>query len=374
MQKRDRLYSLDALRGLAALAIVFWHWQHMFFNPALGRVVYDRAAQPFYHAFYYLYNFGDRAVTIFFVLSGFVFYWLYSEALRGGSVRAREFVGLRISRLFPLHWATFALVVALQAIYTSRIHCLFVYPRHDWFLAGQTLLGVSSWIPHNIYGFNGPFWSVSIELLLYLFFLLICRFLSTSIWPALVMVFLGLALRHAHGGLGQGLQGFFMGGLAYHAFCWVRTRERALAWLAATGLATLAGWGCLSLLASALHLDEYPLEPVFAGIIVFIALAERRFPGLRTGLSRLGDISYSVYLLHFPLQLVFVLVNLGFGGDSAVFNRGWTLVLFMATLIPLGFLSYRYFELPALRFLRARLERPKAPAPALLPVVPAVPS
>ena len=30
VSRLERVYSLDALRGLAALSLVFWHWQHFF--------------------------------------------------------------------------------------------------------------------------------------------------------------------------------------------------------------------------------------------------------------------------------------------------------------------------------------------------------
>jgi len=370
LKSSKRLYSLDALRGIAALSIIFWHWQHMFFNAGLGKIVYVRSAQPLYPFLRYLYHYGDRAVTLFFVISGFVFYWLYAESIGARTVSPRAFVSLRISRLFPLHVLTFALVIGLQAVYSGPAHVLFVYPRHDLLLAVKTLLGVASWLPNSISGFNGPFWSVSIELLLYLIFFLTCRFVSASLGFALVMVFLGLALHHLHPELSQGLKGFFMGGVAYHVFCWIRTRGNALAWVVGSGLGTLAGWVALAWLAPVLHMDLYPPEPIFAGAVVFAVLAEHRFPTFRTGLSVLGDISYSVYLLHFPLQLVFVLVNRALGGQPEIFYQTWTLLLFLAVLVPLAFLSYHGFELPALRFLRGRLERPKVPASAGLAGVP----
>jgi uncharacterized membrane protein len=28
----ERLHTLDTLRGIAALSVVFWHWQHFFYD------------------------------------------------------------------------------------------------------------------------------------------------------------------------------------------------------------------------------------------------------------------------------------------------------------------------------------------------------
>jgi len=63
-------------------------------------------------------------------------------------------------------------------------------------------------------------------------------------------------------------------------------------------------------------------------------------------------------------------VNGALGGKTEVFYRNWTLVAFFATLVPLSFLSYRFFELPALKFLRSRLD---GPGPEAKPVPEAVP-
>ena len=46
----ERLYSLDVLRGIAALAVVFWHWQHFFYigDTAIG---FETREQPLFNAF-----------------------------------------------------------------------------------------------------------------------------------------------------------------------------------------------------------------------------------------------------------------------------------------------------------------------------------
>ena len=77
---RPRLYSLDALRGLAALGVVLWHWQH-FFTKGMG-LPYHAETLPFFGLLFPFYRFGWLAVFLFFSLSGFVFFWLYAQGLR----------------------------------------------------------------------------------------------------------------------------------------------------------------------------------------------------------------------------------------------------------------------------------------------------
>ena len=67
------LHSLDFARGVAALAVVLWHWQHFFFNGSVPGV-FQREAQPFYSVLFLFYEKGWFAVDFFFALSGFVFF------------------------------------------------------------------------------------------------------------------------------------------------------------------------------------------------------------------------------------------------------------------------------------------------------------
>lgn len=86
------LYSLDFARGVAALAVVLWHWQHFFFNGSVPGV-FQREAQPFYSVLFLFYEKGWFAVDFFFALSGFVFFWLYADPIRQRSVSTRRFSG-----------------------------------------------------------------------------------------------------------------------------------------------------------------------------------------------------------------------------------------------------------------------------------------
>jgi peptidoglycan/LPS O-acetylase OafA/YrhL len=72
----------------------------------------------------------------------------------------------------------------------------------------------------------------------------------------------------------------------------------------------------------------------------------------------LGDISYATYLLHFPLQLVFVLIALRYGLPPAFFMQGWVLIAFYAALIGLGAAVYYGFERPMQDWLRGRKAEP----------------
>ena len=102
MKQHDRFAGLDALRGLSALGVLFWHYGAHFGVTPLATWL-----SPFYTAGLYL-------VDVFFVLSGFLLGTLYIEP----SIW-RAFLFKRVTRLFPLHWMTLIVVAMLQHWYTQ---------------------------------------------------------------------------------------------------------------------------------------------------------------------------------------------------------------------------------------------------------------
>jgi peptidoglycan/LPS O-acetylase OafA/YrhL len=97
-----RLYSLDALRGVGALAIVVWHWQHFYAIGGTWAAGWSRAAEPLYPFLKPFYEEGWVAVDLFFAVSGFVFFWLYLEPVARREIGAGTFARQRFSRLYPL--------------------------------------------------------------------------------------------------------------------------------------------------------------------------------------------------------------------------------------------------------------------------------
>ncbi len=183
----ERLYLLDLLRGLAALAVVFWHWRH-FFSIGTEPAALQMDRMPFFSLFSPLYKVGGLGVEMFFSLSGFIFYWLYARRVANGQISGREFFILRFSRLYPLHLATLIAVALGQVAYSRMTNTPFVYAFNDAYHLGLNLLFAFSWGMEKGYSFNGPAWSVSVEVALYGLFFLLSRYLPAraavrSAWP-----------------------------------------------------------------------------------------------------------------------------------------------------------------------------------------------
>ncbi|HEY5239459.1 MAG TPA: acyltransferase [Rhizomicrobium sp.] len=363
-----RLTSLDGLRGIAALAVVVWHWQHFFAVGGMWQQGWQRTAQPFYWLLKPLYIQGWAAVDLFFVLSGFVFFWLYSEGVRTRAVSGRQFALLRFSRLYPLHLVLLLLVAGMQFLIFRAYGNFFIYQANDVPHFVAHLFMVQNWWPRSEQTFDGPSWSVSIEVLLYLIFFLLCRVGLKRRGQILIVALAGAALLPFDEHIGRGISGFFMGGFVFTLWDSLRGNARAPMISRALMIAALAGWiGLFAMLyADSPWLDggegngtfllafDFGLCPL---TVLVLALREHLHGRASAPLAHLGDISYATYMIHFPLQLLLALIALHVGLTARFFMQGWVMIAFYAVLIALGTASYRFFERPMQHWIRDRRSR-----------------
>ena len=384
-----RLYSLDALRGLAALSVVFWHWQHFFALTGTWQDGWERAWQPFYWALKPLYEAGWAAVDLFFALSGFVFFWLYGEGIAARGMGAARFALLRISRLYPLYFATLAGAALLQFLFWRRTGQYFIFESGDWQRFAAGLLMAQQWLPPTEEQFfDGPAWSVSIEVLLYILFFLFCRAGLARPRNMVVVALLAIAVIPFNEFIARGLMGFFIGGAVWRATEWVKPRSGAKGIARLLAGAALLGWGLavaedytgiahgfaywaaghLSPEIGRFYIGEsddlfllpfiFILSPL---TIAALALNEQLLGWRFRPLSFFGDISYSAYLLHFPLQLVLVLMALRFGWTPMAFMTPLAILGFFALLIAIATASHYGFERPLQNIIRDEFGRRAAP-------------
>jgi peptidoglycan/LPS O-acetylase OafA/YrhL len=337
-----RIVAIDALRGLAALVVVLWHWPHFFQLQAT-----PDAALPLYALLWPFYRYGAWGVDLFFCISGFVFYTQYADAVARRTLSPFAFARLRFSRLYPLHLVTLLYVAALQPAFFHQTGHAFVYS--DTSLPSFVLqLGLASNWWTRPYSFNGPVWSVSVEVLLYASFFLLARFGGIRPLVLLVIAVAGIFLMPVNEDVARGLAAFFVGCLCGIAVARVKAGEFDLgAWLALVAVAAL--WSQTGISRAELIVKWL----LFPGLVVVLALGDHRLRAVSGRLHWLGDISYSSYLIHFPLQLTLVVLAAATGA-AIDFTQPWVLAAFFAVLICLSLISFHWLERPAMRWLRAR--------------------
>lgn len=348
-----KLLGLEVLRFASALAVLFFHYSH--FAQMAGIAPVERGAIPYYGLLWPLYDYGQYGVQIFWGISGYIFFWKYGAAIHSGAVTAGRFFRLRFSRLYPLHLITLLGVIGLQAAHRQLTGSDFVYPAQDAGLLVRQLLLATDWGPAPPMSFNGPIWSISAEVAIYaVFFLAVGRFLPSR----------GLCVAVVLGGLALQLAGldwvsiacatyFFAGGLA--ALTPAGSERKAGLILAALAI-VCAATGMLG------DRDKLPMILLVA-VPCLLVLMARDLPML-TRLQRpiqfAGNLTYSSYLLHFPLQLLLA-ICVAASGITPVLTSPAFLAAYLGATLGAAALSYRFFELPAQQWLRRRvIKRPAA--------------
>lgn len=329
------LKPLTGLRGLAAWYVVLFHIRLSTPMPAPLLAVLGK---------------GYLAVDLFFMLSGFVLWLNYAERLRGeGLAGAPAFLWRRVARIWPLHLFVLggAVAFALALVAAGRPNPV-DYPFSQLPLH---LLLVQNWGFTDDLAWNDPAWSISCELAAYLLLPLLCLSVDWRRLPvgALVLVLLLLAGALAlifgaaalprlgddipHFGLVRCLVEFAMGTI----LCALWQQGVRPLWPALGAVSAAIGW------AAGLP-EPFAVPLLFAGLL--LALANSRLLSDPVTLW-LGEVSYSIYLAHF---LLFVLFKLLFVSDPA-HVPGPMLGLFLLLVLAASALLHRFVERPAQRLL-----------------------
>lgn len=358
---KGRCLSLDALRGVAAFAVLIFHFTHFYSvqptRPIAGARLFDAALWP-------IYDYGWMAVDLFFQLSGFVFFWLYAATIAERRIDFPGFFGLRLSRLYPLHLATLLIVAVEQSAYGRMMGGSFVYAAQDgWHFALNLVMANGMPIAHGE-SYNGPSWSLSVEMALYVLFFLSVRAGGARLGWALAMVVAGLAVYKMDSGLGRGVSSFYLGGLLFlllQRFGMARFRQGAVLLSVATVLAALVLWRighAYPALAERRMSFGVQLLLRFLAFPALIAAAlalEGAMAPLWRRVVWLGDISYSIYLLHIPVQIALVLASASLAVGYGWLVTGFGLATYLSLVLIAGWCSFHAFEQPARRRLNHML-------------------
>lgn len=362
---------LDGLRGVAALLVVWYHLFEAF------------ATSPVDQRF----NHGYLAVDFFFLLSGFVIGYAYDERW-GRGLRMRDFIKRRLIRLHPM--------VVLGALLGAA--AFFVQGSVRWngeqvstgmvlaaLLCGLLLIPAWPGAGHEVrgngemYPLNGPGWSLFFEYLGNLLYMLLLRRLPTR-WLTLLVALTGAALAtfaigdlsgYGHLGVGWTLAGSnFPGGMLRLLFAFPAglllarrfrpVRIRGAFWLCSLSLAVLLAMPYIG--SEQNHLFN-GLYDTLSTLLLFPLLLWLGASGHATDAATartcgfLGDISYPLYMVHYPSMYLFY---------AWVWNHGYTFsevwpvaaALFAGNIL-LAWFVLKIYDEPLRRLLTARFLRPR---------------
>ena len=146
-RRRPRLAALDALRFLAAVAVMLFHYT------AAEKLLWGNPSRLEFPTMNLLTRYGYLGVQLFFVISGFVI--LMTAYGRG----VEEFVASRVARLFPAYWVAVVGTFVLQSFWHGDRESSALQA-----LVNLTMLQGAVDVP----GVQGAFWTLWVELKFYL--------------------------------------------------------------------------------------------------------------------------------------------------------------------------------------------------------------
>lgn len=338
-----RLYTIDLLRFLAAIAVVFYHY----------------TARPSHNDFpnlAQLTQFGYLGVPLFFMISGFV---IFASAEKGS---ASQFVISRATRLFPAFWVGVT-VTALIIYLTERSHTPI-----SQYLANMTML--NDYL--GVKNIDGVYWTLQAELKFYfcVFLLLTLGLFSKhklwlSGWLALTTLYTFTKQPFFFPWLiNPNYSAYFISGIAFYliykeggskynlmvlitamALCLYHSHHQASEFIT---LSKRSDFWVVAGFITAFHLT-----------FLLIALRKWTLAPAAT-YTMLGGITYPLYLIHNRAGKSLL--------DTYSTSESYSIMAFAMTVgaLLLAYLIYRFIEPPLAKILKASLKKVVAkiiPAP-----------
>jgi peptidoglycan/LPS O-acetylase OafA/YrhL len=377
--------NLTALRGIAALITVIYHVDVWIGNG--GGMLIPRTVSRMPDRLYLMVDF-------FFVLSGFIMYHVYGRSFAQGVQKTEfwTFLKARFARVYPLHVLSLCLMAGLLYM-AHRLGVPYLTAleaeNSAWSFVTNLLL-VHSMNVHNWFSWVHASWSISTEWWMYMVFPFLVapfeRMNGTMRWgvfagcyalyvaimyyfvtivnlnaavpiPSATVSDMTINVSFQYGFL-RCFAGFLIGMVIYRAYRdGLGKSQLANGWVMAA--LTVLLFLLMHLLApDALTVATFPLLILGAA---YGSTSINRFLQSKP-LQRLGDWSFSIYLMHQPLLVLFFAMmtalmppNPEQAGAKPDTAAGWVIcaIIIVMTLV-VSAVVYRFWERPARRWINGR--------------------
>lgn len=343
MDERKHFIALDSLRGIAALAIAFYHYRPT--------------------------NAGYLIVDFFFLLSGFV---LFHSSVYSNHVDSKTFIIRRIFRLYPLHVFTLMMFASTYfliygAFPSYKDGTMFTFLQH---LTLTQNIGLN---PSGI-TWNYPSWYLSVQFWISIFFILIISkrtqtslLVCTSLFLLLIIFHntshLGTFYQNYYGmvnsGILRGVASFILGILAYRVYLFFKPIKASQSLYSFAELLSLALF-LIIFLARDGKFSKLDFLAPFIFLVMVVAFSLER--GLASSILKpfqfLGTISYSIYL-----NQIWILMGITYVlGEEIMTNEILALPIYMMLLLTLSYATYQIIEKPFMKIGRTLKSRTSIPS------------
>lgn len=369
MQRTSELRQLTGLRFFAAIHVVLYH--------NLGLVGDSMKYLPPWIVS--ICSAGESAVSFFFLLSGFILTYVYTNNHENIKTSYAKYLLARLSRIYPIYVLAFLLdfprgLSYFLATYDQKIAFIKISLS-----ASAHVSMLQSWYPRLTPAWNFPAWSISTELFFYvvfpfllplvfklkkdltslmilwltpvaLFFVFTSGFnFNLTSGPGAVMWRSFPALRITEFLIGMIIGKIFLQKQS-KLYCWVGEHQKLCGFLFWCSLFISLYLVSIGIKLPATLITNLLLVPVFALMILLLAMVKIPFSTIfeNNFIVLLGSASYALYIIHMPILYyingLFQTLNLVHG---FAFLGTYIVILVLASIS-----LYKFFELPVQERLR----------------------
>lgn len=383
LASKPRYEILDGLRGVAAIFVVIFHLFETYSPGVVHQIV----------------NHGYLAVDFFFVLSGFVIGYAYDERLATGKMTTKDFLKRRLIRLHPL--VCMGAIIGFLLFYLGGGPDFAIMADAKWSQLIVLLVIAFTMIPvpasmdvrgwSETYPLNGATWSLMLEYianLLYVFFIRRLGKVALGVCVALFAVLTvtltfnldpfgvfpsygnyaaytviggwGVDPAQLYIGFTRLLYPFFVGLLISRmgrfislkgGFWWCALIVIACQAMPRVGGATPANYWMNGLYETIVILVVFPLVVAMGAGSKVVGEKSQKF------CKFLGDISYPLYITHYPL----IYVQMGWAlnhHDAPASQHIMVAVSIFCIAIAMAWASFKLYDEPVREWLRNKLFKP----------------
>lgn len=361
-------YCLDGLKGIACMLVVIWHYFE--FAPDylhLNQVRFDIPLSIWGYDFSIFGNdslfdiftalqLQRQCVQLFFFIGGFIFMYKYRDVIQERKLNFKTYSILRVSHLYPLVVLTVFTMIIIRIIGGANVNA---------FDAIKNLLLMNG--TNNSY--NVPMWTLPQELVTYIVFFLICRFIPSKHHLTLYVAFIALGVFICDLNFNtttifssksfRAFTGFFAGTVTYYIYARIKeAKYKKLIGAISSVVVFLATileikYGYTTVIEQNSNIQFATSLFIFPCLLFGVMFVG----GLQTFLSVkplvfLGKISLAIYLLHWPILSIIELITwktaLTISADSK-----WAMLLIFSIIISISAVLHYFYERPMQKIIRS---------------------
>lgn len=356
-EPKKRLDLIQALRGIAAILVVCYHTGSLY-SKNLSWLVYNNT-----------FKFGHTGVTFFFVLSGFIIYYIHYLDI-GKPSQLPSFLYKRFTRIYPLYW-----IILVPKLLTKHIDIVAMFLAFFLIPVEKAYIKVS--------------WTLSYELFFYVCFgsLIYCYNKYTKILISTLILFICLRIFLEFSGNGLNFNSFYLSFLfnahiiefmlgIFAAYIVINKKLLNFRnWLFVMGVILFAISSVFTVILVnkiAIQTNAIPFDQaekiscflenniiVFFGIPFFLIVTGAamidQYQPLKVPkiLLKLGDASYSIYLVH---AIILNILTLKLQSINVKYLN-YTVIPTIIIAILIGYIVHLIIEKPILNFFHKHSSR-----------------